>query len=294
MKNIFTLGLLAVSAFGFSQSISTKEGNEKFTTGSQNAVITTILENNASDVIDSWKKIMKDYKNEKVKESDGEVFGDNILVKEWGNNTVDFYARFEENKKDKTVRMSVAVDLGGTYLSSSTDKDKFRYVEKMVKEFAIKMTKAPIEEAIKVNEKKLAKLEDNQKDLEKDKKNLQEDIEDYKKKISKTEKDIAAKDGDIGKKKSEVDAQKKVVNASSGTVSEQSNQKAYDKLAGELKDLEKDKKGMEKDIENYQGKIKKAEADIKKNDEDQVKKKQEIEDQKKVVDDVKKKLNGVN
>lgn len=296
MKQLFTLSLALATTFCFGQSISVKETNEKFSTGNQSAVGATIMENNADDVISEWKKVMKDFKHEKVKDKDNEVFGDNILIKEWGNNPVDFYTKFEEDKKAKTVKMSVAVDLGGTYLSSSTDKEKYKYVEKMVKEFAVKMTKAPMEEAVKASEKTLGKLEDDQKDLEKDKKNLQEDIVNYKNKITKAEKDIVVKDGEIEKKKGEVSVQKKVVDASSDAVSEQakSSKKIYDKLNDQLQDLEKDKKNLKDDVSDLNEKIKKAEKDIKKNEEDQVKKKEEIETQKKVVADAKKKLDGVN
>ncbi|MCW3075520.1 MAG: hypothetical protein JWO32_129 [Bacteroidetes bacterium] len=295
MKNIITLGLIVCSAFCSAQSISVKEGNEKFSTGSQPAVITTIHENNMDEVMNQWKKVLKDYKNEKVKDKDNEVFGDNILIKDWGNNPVDFYTRFDEDKKSKTVKMAVAVDLGGTYLSSATDKDKVKYVEKMVKDFAVKMTKEPIEDAVKDSEKVLAKLEDTQKDLEKDKKNLQEDIVNYKSKITKAEKDIIVKDAEIVTKKSEVNVQKKVVDASAGAVNEQakSSQKIYNKLEDQLNDLEKDKKKLKEDISDYNAKIKKAELDIKKNDEDQAKKKHEIEAQKKVVDENRKKLDSV-
>lgn len=211
MKNIITLSLVALTTLCGAQSISVKEGNEKFSTGSQPAVITTIHENNMDEVISQWKKVLKDYKNEKVKDKDNEVFGDNILIKDWGNNPVDFYTRFDEDKKAKTVKMAVAVDLGGTYLSSSTDKDKVKYVEKMVKEFAIKMTKEPLQDAVKDSEKVLGKLEDNQKDLEKDKKNFQEDITNYKNKITKAELDIKKNDEDQAKKKREIEAQKKIV-----------------------------------------------------------------------------------
>jgi chromosome segregation ATPase len=273
-----------------------KETSEKFSTGNQNAAGTTIYENNADDVISEWKKVLKDYKHEKVKDKDNEVFGDNILIKEWGNNPVDIYTKFEEDKKAKTVKMAVAVDLGGTYLSSSADKEKYRLIEKMVKDFAVKMTKAPMEDAVKAQEKALGKLEDDQKDLEKDKKNLQDDIVNYKNKVTKAEKDIVVKDGEIEKKKGEVSVQKKVVDASSDAVSEQakSSKKIYEKLEDQLKDLEKDRKNLKDDVSDYNEKIKKAEADIKKNEENQVKKKEEIEKQKKAVADAKKKLEGVN
>jgi vacuolar-type H+-ATPase subunit I/STV1 len=211
MKKLFTIAAICFTGFAFSQSINTKETNEKFSTGSQNAVVTTIFENNANDVISEWKKVLKDYNHEMVKESDNEVFGDNILVKEWGNNPVDFYTKFEEDKKTKTLKMSVAVDLGGTYLSSSNDKDKIKYVEKMVKDFAINMTKEPINAAVKLGEKQLGKFEDEQKDLEKENKNLKGDIEDYKKKIEKAEKEIKTNEENQAKKKIEIETQKKAV-----------------------------------------------------------------------------------
>jgi chromosome segregation ATPase len=296
MKKILILPAFIISLSAFSQSISVKEGNEKFSTGSQNAVVTTIYENNANDVINEWKKILKDFKNEKVKEDNNEVFGDNIIVKDWGNNPVDFYTKFEENKSAKTVKMMVAVDLGGAYLSSSGDKSKYNFVEKMVKDFAVKQTKAPLEEAVKDAEKLLAKKEDQQKDLEKDNKNLHDDIIDYNAKIRKAETDLVAKEGELVKKKSEVAVQKKVVEASSGAVNEQakSSKKIYDKLEDQEKDLEKDKKDLKEDIEKYKGKIKDAEKDIKKNEEEQVKKKAEIDAQKKVVEGVSGKLKAVN
>jgi hypothetical protein len=296
MKKLFTVTAICFAGFAFSQSINTKETNEKFSTGSQNAFVTTIFENNANNVISEWKKALKDFKNVKVKDSDNEVFGDNILIKDWGNNPVDFYAKFEEDKKAKTLKMSVAVDLGGTYLSSSTDKDKARFVEKMVKDFAVKMTKEPLTDAVKANEKQLAKLEDDQKDLEKDNKNSKEDIENYKKKITKVEKEVIDRDVDIEKKKGEINVQKKVVDASSGAVNEQakSSKKILEKLEDQLKGFEKDKKNSKEDIESYKKKIKNAEEDIKKNEENQTKKKTEIDTQKKVLEGAKKKQEAVN
>ncbi len=296
MKKLFVLFYLVISFSLFSQSISVKEGNEKFSTGSQNAIVTTIFENTANDVISEWKKVLKDFKHEKVKDDNNEVFGDNIIIKDWGNNPVDIYTKFEENKGNKTVKMSVAVDLGGAYLTASSDKSKYNFIEKLVKDFAIKQTKAPLEEAVKDAEKLLAKKEDQQKDLEKDSKNLNNDIVDFKAKIARAESEVITKEGELAKKKSEVAIQKKVVEASSGAVSEQakSSKKIYDKLADQEKDIEKDKKNLKEDIEKYKDKIKDAEKDIKKNGEEQVKKKTEIDVQKKTVETVTGKFKAVN
>jgi DNA repair exonuclease SbcCD ATPase subunit len=296
MKNYLMFAGVCFYAGMYAQSVDTREGNDKFSTGSQNAVITTIYENKAGDVVSEWKKVLKANTYEKVSDSGNEVFGDNVLVTEWGNNTVDFYTKFTEDKNAKTIKMSVAVDLGGTYLTSAGDKNKFNYVEKMAKDFAIRMTKEPITEMVKVNAKQLEKLEGNQKDLEKTNTSLKQDVVEYKTKITKAEKELVDNGSEIEKKKSEVGVQRKVVDASSGAVTEQakSSVKIFEKLEGQLKDLEKSKKNLTSDIEGYQKKITKTETEIKTNEEKQVAKKAEIETQKKLLEDTKKRLDSVN
>jgi DNA repair exonuclease SbcCD ATPase subunit len=278
------------------QKISVSQSNEKFSTGSQNAVTTTIMEAELNDVISEWKKVLKSYKYDKVKDDNNEVFGDNVLIKDWGDNTADFYTKFDENKKDKTIKMSTAVDLGGTYMESGKHSDKVKYVEKMMKEFAIKMTKEPIEKHLKDADKDVSKQEDKQKDLEKNNKDLHDDITDYNAKIAKAEKELVVKEAELKKKEAEVNVQKKVVSASSDAVSEQakSSKKILDKLEDQQKDLEKDKKELQNDISDYKEKIKKAEKDIKTNEEDQKKQKEVIETSKKSRDEVKKKLDSVS
>jgi hypothetical protein len=205
-KTILTLAAFTFVAFAQAQTIEVKEGSEKFSTGSQNALSTTILENSKDDVESEWKSFLKDFKNEKVKSNKDELFADNVVIKDWSNNTVDIYTTFEEDKKTKVVKMHVAFDLGGAYLKSSEQKDKYNYAEKMVREFAIKMTKKPLMEKVKVAEKMVSKSEDDQKSLEKDNKGLKSDIESYKEKIKKAEDEI--------KKKAEIETNKKAVEAS--------------------------------------------------------------------------------
>jgi len=278
------------------QKITVGQSNEKFSTGSQNAVTTTIIEADLNDVISEWKHVLKGFKYEKVKDDNNEVFGDNILIKDWGENTCDFYTKFEENKKDKTIKMSTAVDLGGAYMESGKHSDQVKFVEKMMKDFAVKMTKEPIEKQLKDAEKDLIKQEDKQKDLEKDNKDRHDDITDYNGKITKAEKELIDKEAAIKKKEIEVNTQKKVVSASSDAVSEQakSSKKILEKLEDQLKDLEKDKKNLQNDIEDYKEKIKKAEKDIKQNEEDQKKQKELIETSKKNRDEIKKKLDSIS
>ncbi len=213
-KQILTAALITLAITANAQRIEIRESNEKFSTGSQNALTTTIYENDKDNVEDKWKSLLKNYKNEKVKGSKKELFGDNVEVKEMGNNPVDIYTTFEEDKKAKTVTMHVGVDLGGAYLKSGDQKDKYDAMEKIIKEFAIKLTLAPLADKVKDSEKALTKIEDAQKDLEKDNKNLKSDIETYKEKIKKAEDDIKTNESNQIKKKSEIEVQKKVVEES--------------------------------------------------------------------------------
>lgn len=209
-KIILTLSALLVLTTVEAQKISVKNSSEKFSSGSQNAYTTTIYETSKDDVESKWKSYLKDFKNEKVKSDKGEIFGDNVMIKEWGNNPVDVYTTLEEDKKTKMVVMHVAFDLGGAYLSSS-ESEKHKIAEKMVKDFAIKTTKESLGDKVKEQEKILGKLDDSQKDLEKDNKNSKSDIENYKGKIKNAESDITKNEADQSKKKAEIEAQKKVV-----------------------------------------------------------------------------------
>ena len=211
MKKItLTLSALLIILGANAQKISVKDGSERFANGSHNAYTTSIYEINKDDAESKWKSFLKDFKNEKVKSEKGEIVGDNVLIKDWGNNPVDVYATFEEDKKTNVVIMHVAFDLGGAYLTGS-DGDKHKMAEKLIKEFAIKTTKEALEDKVKDQEKALSKLEDNQKELEKDNKNAKSDIESYKEKIKKSEDDINKNEADQTKKKAEIEAQKKVV-----------------------------------------------------------------------------------
>lgn len=212
MKKVLLVGLSVLTIKLGAQEVKVKSGNEKFSSGSHDCLKTTIYYADKDQVMSDWKSKLNDFKDEKVSKKGDEIFGDNILIKDWGNNPVDIYSVFEEDKDKKTVNMSVAVDLGGAYLTSS-DKDKYNYMEKLMKEFAVKTSKSAVEAELKAAEKVLDKLEGEQKDLVSENKKLKDDIEDYKKKISKAESDVKDNESKQGTKKGEVEAQKKVTDA---------------------------------------------------------------------------------
>lgn len=77
MKINFTWYSLITFCLEFIETIG-ERGHGKFSSGLHYAVNSVIYENKVSEVVHEWKKVMKDFKHEKVKDSDGEVFGDNI------------------------------------------------------------------------------------------------------------------------------------------------------------------------------------------------------------------------
>jgi len=156
-----------------------------------------------------FKSRMKDY-NAKVSSKDDGLFGDNAVIKEMGNNTVDIYARVEK-VKDGESKLIVAFDLGGAFLNSSEHKDKYKIAEKIVYEFAIKITKEAIAIQMKAEQKKLDNFSDEQKDLEKKNTNLNDDVKEYEEKIKKAKEDIEKNKQEQEKKKSEIEVQKKIV-----------------------------------------------------------------------------------
>lgn len=184
------------------QEIKVKESSGSFSSGILPCFETKIYNNTMAEVKDQWKKILKNFKNEKIKTKGDELFGDNILIKQWGNNPVDIYTHFAENS-DRSIEMKVAVDLGnGNYLESH-DKDKSRFIEKLMKDFAIKMSTEALEKQLKEETKKLNDIQNKQQDLEKKNENLKKDIENYKEKIKKAEEEIENNKKEIEKKKQE-------------------------------------------------------------------------------------------
>lgn len=210
MKNSSIIVLVAFNFICVAQEIKVKESSGSFSAGKGPCLEVKIYNNTIDEVKSEWKSKLNNFKNEKVKSSGNEVFGDNILIKDWGNNPVDIYTTFDE-QSDKSIVMKVAVDLGnGNYLKDN-DKDKSRYIEKMMKEFAIQMSIKPLEKQIKEQSRLVADIEDKQKALEKKNEKLKRDIEEYKEKIKKAEDEIKNNESEIEKKKQEIANQNKVL-----------------------------------------------------------------------------------
>jgi hypothetical protein len=212
MKKITLLSFILIS-FAFTsvfaqKKLQVKETTFPFSTGKQNALVVEIFEVNEKDVDKELKALLKNYKAKvSVKK---EVFGDDALIPDISSNTIDIYAVTADNKTGG-VTLHIAFDLGGAYLSSSSHSKEYKVAEKIVYEFAVKVSKDAVQALLKEEEKNLKSLEKDLKSLEKSQKELEKDISDYKDKIKKAENDIDKSKKDQDEKAKAIKEQEKKV-----------------------------------------------------------------------------------
>ncbi len=210
MKNL----LLFIVALAFSLNINAQkkievlESSAKFNDGSHNSISVTLYEVDSKFVEKAWKKFMKSYKA-KVN-SKKEIFADNALIPEISENSLDIYA-FTKETKENDVELSIAINLGGVYLSSSTHPDKFKALKSIIYNFAVETTKDAIKDKIKAEEKVLNSIHKEQEKLVKEQDNLKSNIESYKDKIKTAEEDIKTNIKNQEDKSKEIEAQKLIL-----------------------------------------------------------------------------------
>ena len=211
IKKILTISFLSAAIYSSAQEVKVKEGSESFSNGSHNALSVIVYVEDLNKVEKEWKSQMKDFGYQSANDKGKEYIFDNVKFKSLSNNPMDVYAKFEEMKNEKAVKIMVAYDMGGDYINSSKHSSEFEFMKKMMREFAIKTSKEYIEDQLKDASKVLRRFQDKQKDLEKDNKDLDNDIKNYKDKIKKAEDDIEKNKKDIETKKKEIELQQKVV-----------------------------------------------------------------------------------
>jgi hypothetical protein len=191
------------------QKVKVTESTETINEATHNTLVVSIYDAKPDDIEKEWKSKMKEYQAKVT--SKKEIFADNAMIQELnGTTSIDIYARIEKIK-DGESKLIVGFDLGGVWISSKEQADKYKVAEKLVFEFALKLTKEAVAEKRKAALKSLENLKGDQTSLEKKNKQLNEDIVDYQNKIKKAEADINTNNNDQAKKKAEIDAQQKIV-----------------------------------------------------------------------------------
>jgi hypothetical protein len=207
MKKLIVLLPIVFSLYVSAQKIEVKEDKEDLG-GGKNPVLTVVIpEADESDVEKAWKSLMKEY-NAKVSSKDG-IFADNAAITDISANTVDVYA--STKKQDDGIKLMVAIDLGGAFISESTHSVEYKAAEKIIEKFATDMAKKAVAKKLEDAKDKQKELEDNLASLVKKKEKLEKEIEDYKKKIANDEEDIVTNKSDQEKAAKLIEEQKKAV-----------------------------------------------------------------------------------
>ncbi len=244
-KILLSIAIISASFGAFAQKkVELVEKRESFTVGSVSAITITIPYGEEKEVEKELKNELKKWKGKlSVK---NEFFLDDVVIKEFGENSFDVYGKIYE--EGDNVQISISIDLGGAYLNSSAHPEKFKVMYDRLNVLGNKITQEVLEDRLKEEEKSLDKLE---KELDK----LVSKKNDLVSQISYAKSDIAGAQTHIDHADSSTDEGKKTINKS------------------------------ENKINNAESKIRDAEKAIEKNIRDQEAKKKEIEEQTVVVED---------
>jgi len=109
---LITFTLLFIASTSFAQLI--KEGNRACSAGSHNSLSIELRKTEAKDVEKAFTKYIDKYKGKtKFDKKGGEIFSDNAIIKQMGNNDMDIYGRVADNGENSIL--TVWFDLGGAF-----------------------------------------------------------------------------------------------------------------------------------------------------------------------------------
>jgi len=179
--------------------------------GVKNALILELPDTKKKFVSKLWKKHIKDYKSKakKVKKADELLAKECEIPDIGGSKKVDVYTRFNANGEN--VYMTMWVDLGDNFLSSTENPERYTEGEKFLMRFALEVTKEKIKIEIDKEEDTLKGFEKDLKKLVRANENYHRDIELAKERIKKAESNIAQNEVDQKNTKEQISDQKEKV-----------------------------------------------------------------------------------
>jgi hypothetical protein len=206
MKYLLTIGFLATTCLLSAQNgIIVTEQIVAMEGISRNSLTVFVKEANTEDIKKAWKKQLKDLKG-KVNDKTF-IFADDCKVKEMGDNTFDVYSVVEEATAEG-VKLVVAFDLGGAYLSTANHPEKYPVGEKILRDFAVEQTKEVVRVRIAAKQAELGGFEKELAGLVSEKAALEKDIVDCQKKIEEANTNIGKNVGNQANKQKEINSMK--------------------------------------------------------------------------------------
>jgi len=182
--------------------VTQEEGS--ISTGLKSGYVVNIKGAETGKVEKHWKKYLKSaFKGKTDLDKDGEILAQSVEIPTVGA-SVNIYTKVKELKDGASI--STYFDTGENYLTSTTNAEGHKLVEKLLYDFGVQERKYAIEQEIEDEEKRL-------KRLEKDIKNLKNDNQKYHNTIEKAKQDIVENEQEQVEKNAEISNQSIIIDA---------------------------------------------------------------------------------
>jgi hypothetical protein len=192
--NISTIILFVfITSSLFAQKTKVEESVVKIAGGNNNALTVLISEANQKSVTNEWISYMKNNKA-KVK-GKKEIFADDAILPLLSPNSVDVYAIITQSKND--VKLIVAFDLGGAFLSSKAHPFQYEAAEKMIYDFSVNISKQNVQSSMATEKKNMSTLEKRKSKLAKSNSSMQKSNQKMNQQIESNEKSINSNQKEI-------------------------------------------------------------------------------------------------
>lgn len=167
-----------------SPKIEVTELLEYMSQGQKQGLKVLIPSGNTAAIEKDWKSYLKTLKG-KTKKGKEEYFTDNALVSTLSANPIDIYSRIDETANGTNLK--VFFDLGGAFLSSKANPEKYPFGETIVRDFAAQQALKGLNSRLENEEGKLSRLAEARKNIETEQQTLELDIERMKETIRQHE-----------------------------------------------------------------------------------------------------------
>ncbi len=184
--------------------IKVTEEEGSISTGLQSGYVVNIKGAETSKLERHWKKYLKSaFKGKTDLDKDGEILAESVDIPSVGG-SVNIFAKVKELKDGASI--SAYFDTGDGYLTSTSNAEGHKLVEKLMYDFGLQERKFAIEQEIEDEGKSL-------KRLEKDLKNLKNDNEKYHSVIDKAKQDIVENEQEQVEKGAQINNQSLIIDA---------------------------------------------------------------------------------
>lgn len=170
--------------------------------------ISITFEPDAKEAGKAWKKFLKKKYDFKLKSDRGDdLKAEEVVFPAITTRTMDFYTKFEKNRKEKTTTMNVLVSFGyDVYLNKSDNSSEHSALMGIIKEFSVEFLRSYYNESLQELNKDLSKLSKDKTGTIKENENLANDIEKNKQTIIDLKKENEEKAQLIEDNKKKVEA----------------------------------------------------------------------------------------